>query len=223
MKRILTVLVVCASCGGVEGPAPSSAPATGEETSARLQSCYVVKDDLGAVGFFAAFDPGPSPIPERLDSVTFFGLDGTTPVLTWTKGVDLKPLDEAQRRRARRGPTTSAKPRLRYATNVRAVDWGEDRDRWPLTATVTMGGEIQPSCVLGELVTGNDTSRPTRLGAANTDGTDHIGYGNCPHCLASFLCGCLQLEEELEYCEPPPEPETLENCPDVLDYLFPPS
>jgi hypothetical protein len=221
MKRILIVLLTCVSCGGSEGAAPSSAPAPGKETTARLQSCYVVKDDGGAVGFFAAFEPGSSPIPERLDSITFFGQDGTTPVLTWNQGVELKPLDEARRRRARQGATRSTSPRLRYATNVKAVDWGEDTDRWPRKATVTMAGEVQPSCVLRELVIGTDTSRPTRLGATNTDGTDAIGYGNCPHCLASFLCSCLELEEQPEYCELPPP--ALVNCADVVDYLFPPA
>ncbi len=216
MRRILTVLVMCVSCGG--GAAPSSAPAPGKET-ASLQSCYVVKDDGGAVGLFAAFEPGPSPIPQRVDSITFFGQDNTTPVLTWNKGVELKPLDEARRRRARRGATKSTNPRLRYATNVQAVDWGEDPDRWPRTATVTMGGEPQDSCVLGEMV-GNESSPSQLLGPAEADA---IGYGNCPHCLASFLCGCLQLADELEFCDPPPEPETLENCPEVLDYLFPPA
>lgn len=221
MRRILTVLLMCASCGGGEGAAPSSAPAPGKETSAGLQSCYVVKDDGGAVGFFAAFEPGSSPIPERLDSITFFEQDRTTPVLTWNQGVDLKPLDEARGRRARRGATKSTNARLRYATNVKAVDWGEDRDRWPRSATVTMGGEPQDSCELRELVTGTDTSNPTNLGATNTFGPDHLGYGNCPHCLASFLCSCLELEEQLEYCEPPPP--SLENCPEVVDYLFPPA
>jgi hypothetical protein len=221
MKRILVVLLTCVSCGGGEGAAPSSAPARGKETAAGLQSCYVVVDDGGAVGLFAAFDPGSSPIPQRVDSITFFGQDRSTPVLTWNKGGDLKPLDEARGRRARRRADKTSPPRLRYATNVQAVDWGADTDRWPRKATVTMGGDVQPSCELGELVIGTDTSRPTRLGATNTDGTDAIGYGNCPHCLASFLCSCLELEEQLEYCEPPPP--ALENCPEVLDYLFPPA
>lgn len=214
MRRILAVLMVCASCGGAKGPARPAAGA-GKDTSAGMQSCYVVKDDRGAVGFFAAFDPGSSPIPERLDSITFHAEDGTA-VLTWNKGVELKPLDEATKRRARRGPVPSTKPRLRYATNIQAVDWGQDENRWPMTATVTIGAD-QPTCPLGELL-GGGTS-PSQLGAPNT--SDELVYGNCPHCLTSFLCGCLELAEELEYCEPPLD--SLDNCPEVLDYLFPPA
>jgi hypothetical protein len=184
-----------------------------------MQSCYVVKDDRGAVGFFAAFEPGSSRIPERLDSITFHAEDGTA-VLTWNKGVELKPLDEATTRPARRGSVPPTKSRLRYATNVQAVDWGQDASRRPMSATVTMGAD-QPECPLGELV-GAQTS-PSQLVDPKT--AAELGYGNCPHCLASFLCSCLRLAEELEYCEepPPPAPAPLENCPDVLDYLFPPA
>lgn len=219
MKRFLAVLVVCA-CGGVESQAPASAPGAGDGAAARLESCYVVKDDGGAVGFFAAFEAGSSLVPERLDSITFLGQDGTTPVLTWDKGVELKPLDVSEGRRAHRESTRLTTPRLRYATNDKAIDWGKDASRWPLTATVKMGGEIQPSCVLRELRAPADQSHATTLAPADT--ADDAFYGNCPHCVASFLCGCLELQDELDLCDPPPSPATLDNCSEVMDYLFTP-
>ncbi len=217
MRRILGVLVVCASCGGAETQAPlSEALADGAFT--KPESCHVVKDDLGAVGFFASFEPGLSPIPERLDSIVFLDRD-KRPVLRWDGGVDLEPFEEPASRRARRGPTTPEKPRLRYATNVRPVDWGADPSRWPLTVTVKVAGETYDPCGLGELA-GFDPAAPTVLRAA---GDESVNYGNCPHCAASFLCGCLGLQDELDYCDSLPPPETLQNCADVTEWLFRPA
>jgi hypothetical protein len=114
---------------------------------------------------------------------------------------------------------------LSYAANEKAFTW--EPTRWPSSAIVVIDGVQARECELAELV-GNPgdhdgvMDNPTQL-------ADHtlnpiVNYGNCRHCVQSFLCGCLNElygkdpPETTTYCEEAFQP--LNDCTQVGQLLF---
>ena len=217
----LSMLAFCALCGCGAGQEPSPRGHAAIPSQKRsFRSCHLVKDDGGAVGVFVSVVVRRL-TAQRVDSIAFHE-DGSD-LLTWTKGVPLKTLADID--------IGGDKVRLSYAANENAVSW--ETVGSPTSATVTIDGvplddadDDDGHCALAELggYPSGDLAAPTSLSTELLDPGASVTYGNCPHCVQSFLCGCLDelygvdSSGTISYCKK--DVESLANCADVRDLLF---